>query len=131
MSSTTTKSILLSQPRIGQNEMTSLPGLVHTTTTVENKTVVEIEIPGVDPATVDVNCDNNTLTISCPKGQAIVPLLPACDTSAISAEIVWGMLTLTIPMPPAPVAHSIKVNVYDAPKKAPTKHKEEEFTAAE
>jgi hypothetical protein len=130
MSSTTTKSILLSQPRIGQGEVTSLPALTHTTSTIEDKTIVEVEIPGVDPATVDVNCDNNHIIITCPRGEVVVPVLPSCDTSAISAEIMWGMLTLTIPMPPAPVAHSIKVSVYDAPKK--TTHKQgKEFTAAE
>ena len=130
MSSTTTKSILLSQPKIGQSESVTAPVLSQTTSTVGDKTVVEIEIPGVDPATVDVNCDSNTLFVSCPKGEVTVPLHPTCDTAAISAEIMWGMLTLTIPMPITPPAHSIKVSVYDAPKRGTHKH-EKEFTAAE
>jgi hypothetical protein len=43
---------------------------------------------------------------------------------------MWGMLTLTIPMPVAPAAHSIKVSVYDAPKKTASKSSKE-FTSAE
>ena len=130
MSNTTVKNLILSQPKVGQTEGTVTPVLKQTTSTVGDKTVVEIEIPGVDPASVDVNCDNNTLFVSCPKGEVIVPLHPTCDTSAISADIMWGMLTLTIPMPVAPAAHSIKVSVYDAPKKTASKPSKE-FTSAE
>ncbi len=130
MSNTTVKNLILSQPKIGQTEGTSVPTLKHSTTTVGDKTVVEIEIPGVDPASVDVNCDSSTLFVSCPKGEVTIPLHPTCDTTAISAEIMWGMLTLTIPMPVTPPAHSIKVSVYDAPKRTTHKH-EKEFTAAE
>jgi HSP20 family molecular chaperone IbpA len=130
MSSTTVKNLILSQPRIGQTEGTTTPVLKQTTTTVGDKTVVEIEIPGVDPTSVDVNCDNSTLFVSCSKGEVIIPLHPTCDTSAINAEIMWGMLTLTIPMPVTPPAHSIKVSVHDAPKRATHKH-EKELTAAE
>ena len=118
MSNTISKNLILSQPKIGQGENHALPSLKQTTTTVDNKTVVEIEIPGVDPATVSVDFDGGTLLVSCPKGASIIPLPHACDTSAIDAEILWGMLTLTIPMPAPPVAHSIKVNIAgSAPKK--------------
>ena len=121
MSNTISKNLILSQPKIGQGESHALPSLKQTTTTVDNNTVVEIEIPGVDPATVGVDFDGGTLLVSCPKGASIIPLPVACDTSAIDAEILWGMLTLTIPMPAAPVAHSIKVNIHDAPRKTASK----------
>jgi HSP20 family molecular chaperone IbpA len=123
MSSTTVKNLILSQPKVGQTEGTATPVLKQTTNTIGDKTVVEIEIPGVDPASVVVNCDNNTLFVSCPRGEVIVPLHPTCDTSAISAEIMWGLLTLTIPMPVAPPAHAIKVSIHDAPKKVASGHK--------
>ena len=125
MSSTSTKNILLSQPRIGQNEI-SVVVLVHTIKTEDGETTVEIEVPGVDPSTIGVNCEGNTLTVTCAKGQLTVPIDPTVDTSKISADILWGMLTVTIPAPAVPAPQSIKVNVVgqNAPaKKATTTHR--------
>lgn len=110
MSSTSTKNILLSQPRIGQNEI-AVVALAHTLKSEEGETTVEIEVPGVDPATINVNCEGTTLTVTCAKGQLVIPIDPTVDTSKISADILWGMLTLTIPAPAAPAPQSIKVNV--------------------
>ena len=121
MSNTISKNLILSQPQSTQADSQALPSLKQTTTTIDNNTVVNIEIPGVDPSTVEVDFDGGTLLVSCPKGVSIIPLPPACDTSAISAEILWGMLTLTIPMPTPPVAHSIKVNIHDTVKKTTSK----------
>lgn len=110
MSSTSTKNILLSQPRIGQNEV-SVVALAHTIKSESGETTVEIEVPGVDPSTIDVNCEGTTLTVACAKGQLTIPVDPTVDTSKISADILWGMLTLTIPAPAVPAPQSIKVNV--------------------
>lgn len=110
MSSTSTKNILLSQPRIGQNEV-SVAALTHTIKNDGGEITVEIEVPGVDPSTIDVNCEGTSLTVSCAKGRLAIPVDPTVDTSKISADILWGMLTLTIPAPAAPAPQSIKVNV--------------------
>lgn len=131
MSATATKNIILSQPKIGSGPEAQLPTLVHTTTQTEFDTVVKVEIPGVDPSTVEVICENNTLTVRCPKGEVLIPINPTSDTSKIEADILWGVLTLRIPLPPAPVAHSIKVNTLDAVKKTHAKAAPEKFTKEE
>ena len=110
MSSTSVKNILLSQPRIGQNEV-SIAVLAHTVKNNDGETTVEIEVPGVDPSTIGVNCEGNTLTVTCARGQLSVPIDPTVDTSKISADILWGLLTLTIPAPAVPAPQSIKINV--------------------
>jgi HSP20 family molecular chaperone IbpA len=140
MSSTTTKNILLSQPKIGSAPDNSATSLVHTVYQNANDTLVQIEIPGVDPATVDVQCDSNNLTISCSKGKLTVPVDPTVDTSKIKADIQWGMLTLHIPAPEMPQARAIKVSIHDAAPKVEqrpatkthtTKVTAKEFTVAE
>ena len=129
MSTTLTKNILLSQPKAGQGVECPTTTLPHTTAITETHTVVQVEIPGVDPSTVGVNCEGGILRVSCEKGEANVGLDPTVDTSKIEAEVLWGVLTVRVPLPKEPVSRSISVKALDAPhKKAPVKHKEEEFT---
>jgi HSP20 family molecular chaperone IbpA len=137
MSSTTTKSILLSQPKIGNGSESSPSQLVHSVLEQDSETVINIEIPGVDPSTVEVQCENNSLVVSCPRGQMTTPLEPASDISKIKADIKWGLLTLRIPVPEVPQTRVIKVSVHDFPEKTPpktqtnshTKTASKEFTA--
>jgi HSP20 family molecular chaperone IbpA len=131
MSATATKNILLSQPKIGSIPESQLQTLVHTTTQNELETVVTVEIPGVDPSTVEVTCENNIVTVRCARGEVLIPVNPISDTSKIEADILWGVLTLRVPLPPAPVAHSIKVNMLDTMKKSHTKTATEHFTEKE
>jgi len=135
MSSTTTKNILLSQPKIGNGGESSETPLTHHVSEEGHHTVVKIEIPGVDPATVEVQCENNVLAVNCPKGSFTMPVEPTSDISKIKADIQWGLLTLSIPMPEAPPTRTIKVSVHDfaersTPKAQPTKTtSSKEFTA--
>jgi HSP20 family molecular chaperone IbpA len=141
MANTTTKNILLSQPKIGSATDVASALLSHTAHQTETETVVEVEIPGVDPSTVNVQCENNSLIIFCSKGQLSVPVEPTTDTSKIKADIQWGLLTLRIPAPEVPQALSIKVSIHDtAPKTeqrpaakthTATKVTTKEFTTAE
>ena len=128
MSATITKSIILSQPKMGQNPEVSAPSLPHTTSQEGSHTVVKIEIPGVDPSTVEVNCESNTLYVDCEKGSVIVPLVPTSDITKIEADILWGMLTIRVPVAEPPAARTIKVSVLDAvpTRKTATKFTEEE-----
>ena len=122
MSTVATKSLILSQPKSGQSE--SGPAVVtlpHTTVTRENFTEVKVEIPGVDPSSVQVEFEGNTLLAKCERGELTIPMNPNSDISEISADILWGMLTLTIPMPTPPAAGSIKVSIHDAVKAAPSR----------
>jgi HSP20 family molecular chaperone IbpA len=80
-----------------------------------------VEIPGIDPSTVNVEFDNNTLHVECASGVLTLPVDPTVDTGRIKANILWGMLTLTVPLPKPPEARSIRVSVYDAaPPAAPS-----------
>ena len=105
--------------------------LPHTTTSGNDETIVEIEVPGVDPSTIDVNCEGTSLVVSCKRGQLAIPIDPAVDTSKISADILWGMLTLTIPAPPVPVAQSIKVNVVGQTHAAKKTNTASKFTSTD
>ena len=122
MSSTTTKNLLLSQPKAGQFEGIPATYLTHSVEQKDNSTEIRVEIPGIDPATVNVEFDNNTLHVECARGILPLPVDLAVDTSKIKADIVWGMLTLTVPLPKPPEARSIKVSIHDtsAPAKTQT-----------
>jgi HSP20 family molecular chaperone IbpA len=87
----------------------------------DESSVITVEIPGVDPSTVEVSCESNILKITCPRGEATLSVAPGTDISEIKAEILWGLLTLTIPPAAAPSVQTIKVNLLDAVKKAPVK----------
>lgn len=129
MSATISKNLVLSRPSASMEAGNFVPALRVTTSPEASCTTVRIEIPGVDPSTVDVGCDNHSLTVSCPLGEATIPLDPASDTSKIEANILWGMLTLKIPLPQQPAAHAIKVSVLDSVKKAPASTRSaKEFT---
>jgi HSP20 family molecular chaperone IbpA len=131
MSNTTTKNIVLSQIRAGQGETTQTPSLAHTTKVTDSCTETQIEIPGVDPSTVNIQCEGTTLVVSCPKGTVTQSINALSDASKIEAEILWGMLTVKIPLPPEPVLRDIKVNVIDVVKKAPHKAPEKKITEEE
>jgi HSP20 family molecular chaperone IbpA len=131
MSNTTTKNILLSQIKAGQGDSVALPTLTHKSTTTESHTEVQIEVPGVDPSTVSIHCEGTVLVVTCSKGAVTVPINALSDVSKIEADILWGMLTLKVPLPPEPVSRNIKVNVLDVVKKAPHKAPEKKFTEEE
>ena len=124
MSNTSTKSLILSQSKANQTEMISAPTLPHTTVTTEVSIETKVEIPGVDPSTVDVNFEENTLFVQCERGVLTLPIDPTVEVAKIKADIMWGMLTLNVPLPKPPVARSIKVSLHDAVKKAPGKFTE-------
>jgi HSP20 family molecular chaperone IbpA len=130
MSSTTTKNLLLSQPKSGQFEGLPATYLTHSVETKNDHTEIRVEIPGIDPSTVDVEFDNNTLHIECARGVLTLPVDPTVDISKIKADIVWGMLTLTIPLPKPPEARSIKVSIHDATTPATPPAKAQSVKAA-
>jgi len=126
MSQVANKSLLLSQPKSAQYDGPVVVNLPHTSSVTEDGTEVKVEIPGVDPSTVDVKFENNTLFIECGRGELTLPVNPTADTTKIKADIQWGMLTLTIPLPTPPEARHIKVSVHDVVKKAPAKFTEQD-----
>jgi HSP20 family molecular chaperone IbpA len=135
MSNTNTRNLVLSQPKAGQGENIQVLTLPHTTIQTETSTEVKVEVPGIDPSTIGVDFDNNLLQVCCDRGELILPIHPTVDASKIKADILWGLLTLSIPLPEVPEARTIKVSVHDAapapvkkpaPKAHATTAKEEE-----
>ena len=118
MSNTNTKNLVLSQPKTGQVETIQVLTLPHTTLQTETSTEVKVEVPGIDPSTIGVGFENNLLHIQCDRGELTLPIDPTVDVSKIKADILWGLLTLSIPLPEVPEARTIKVSVHDS---APTK----------
>ena len=125
MSNTNTRNLILSQPKSGQNEVVQTVTLSHTTVPTGSSTEVAVEVPGIDPSTVDVGFENGFLLVRCSKGELMLPINPTIDVSKIKADIKWGVLALSIPLPETPEARTIKVRIHDiveAPKaKATTK----------
>jgi HSP20 family molecular chaperone IbpA len=121
MANTTTKNILLSQPKIGQNEVIPTVALAYTVVNTEKTIQIKAEVPGVDPSTIEVSFEDHTVYVRCEKGELSVPLTPAVDITKVKADIVWGMLTLVIPLPEPPASGKIKVSIHDtAPVKGKT-----------
>jgi len=114
MSNTTTRNLVLSQPKAGQGEIIQVLTLPHTTVQTANFTEVKVEVPGVDPSAIAVGFENNLLQVHCDRGELTVPIDPTVDVSKIKADILWGLLTLSIPLPEAPEARTIRVSVHDA-----------------
>ncbi len=119
---------MLSQQKIGQPDNTQVLTLPHTETQTDTTTEIKVEVPGIDPSTIEVDFVNNQIQIHCEHGGLNIPVDPAVDTTKIKADIVWGMLTLQIPLPEPPASRTIKVNIHEttAPKaKSHTKVLEE------
>ena len=131
MASTTTKNLLLSQIKSVSEDVAGPVYLVHTTTHEENAAIHKIEIPGVDPSTVEVNCVDNLLSVHCSRGDLLLTVLPTVDVTKITADIKWGLLTLTVPVPEKPVAQNIRVNIHDNVEKKPHLKSAEKFTSSE
>jgi HSP20 family molecular chaperone IbpA len=126
MSQVATKSIILSQPKATQGDVSMVPNLPSSTTTNETFSEVKVEIPGVDPSTVSVDFEDGSLFIRCESGVLEIPVDPTVNLTKVKADILWGMLTLVIPHPDQPAPRSIKIGLHDVAKKAPTKFTEED-----
>ncbi len=111
---------MLSQQKIGQIDSVQVLSLPHTETQTATTTEIKVEVPGVDPSTIGVSFEDNVLHVHCERGELSLPVDPTVDTSKIKADIVWGMLTLVVPLPEPPVSRTIKVNIHEsAPAKKP------------
>ena len=114
MTNTNTRNLLLSQPKTSQGETIQVLTLTHVTIQTETSTEVKVEVPGVDPSTIGVGFENNLLHVQCDRGELTLPIDPTIDVSKIKADILWGLLTLSIPLPEVPEARTIKVSVHDS-----------------
>ena len=115
MSNTTTKSLLLSRQGIGQGVEGTSNALTYRSATEEKSLIIEVEVPGVDPADIDVNFDSSILIVEAPTGSMSLAIDAALDIDDIQADIKWGLLTLRIPRR---AARSVKINVLEQSYKA-------------
>lgn len=127
MSNTTTKNILLSQSKIGQPTEAGTRVLVHEILTEDDRLLVNVEVPGVDPTVIDVHCDSTMLHVECERGALSLPIDSGLDTADIEAEVKWGLLTLLVPRR---AARAVKVKIHDQvqtqKRSAPAKFTSEE-----
>ena len=124
MSNTTAKNLLLSHPKMGLAAGNPAPILQHESFNDDSELLVEVVIPGVDPDTIDIQCENNTIFVDSEKGELVLPINSAVDISKIRADIQWGLLKIRIPHPAPPASRSIKVvnhEVAKTPAKPPAK----------
>ena len=112
---TSTKSNLLTRGRpvlqISSSASNSVKeNLVYTGVTTDEAAIFHIEVPGVDPNSLSVSFEENFLKVDCSKGKACISVETIYDTSKITADVKWGLLTLTVPRRQT---HSVKINVLD------------------
>jgi HSP20 family molecular chaperone IbpA len=115
MSNTTTKNLLLSRQSIGQGVEGTSNALTYRTCTEDKSLIIEVEVPGVDPAEIDVNFDSSILCVEAPSGTMSLAIDAGLDIDDIKADIKWGLLTLRIPRRSA---RSVKINVLESSYKA-------------
>jgi hypothetical protein len=110
MSNVSAKNIILSQSKIGIQNEGNLGVLTHRTTVEEDRIIINIEVPGVDPQEIAVHCDSTLLYVECPRGQTSISIDPGLDTGEINADVKWGLLTLQIPRR---ASRAVKVHIHD------------------
>jgi HSP20 family molecular chaperone IbpA len=112
MTSTSSQNNLLTRSRsVNQSPVEqSADTLNYTKEITGEKALYCIEVPGVDPSTLNVSFEETYLKVDCSKGSILLTVGPTFDMSKISADVKWGMLTLTLPRR---ATHSVKINVLD------------------
>jgi HSP20 family molecular chaperone IbpA len=63
----------------------------------EDSSVVEVEVPGVEPADVKVKLEGRQLSVDTPKGSVFFSLGTRIDASNATANLKHGLLTIKIP----------------------------------
>ena len=90
--------------------------------------VVELDVPGVDPSTIDLSIDRNTLTVRAERGTSVregeevlvaerpqgsftrqLALGDGLDTESVTADCDNGVLRLTIPVAPAAKPRKVEI----------------------
>src|SRR5687767_8786704 len=90
--------------------------------------VVELDVPGVDPSTIDLSIDRNTLTVRAERSASVregeevlvaerpqgsftrqLALGDGLDTEGVTADCDNGVLRLTIPVAPAAKPRKVEI----------------------
>jgi HSP20 family molecular chaperone IbpA len=59
--------------------------------------VVKVEVPGIDPDSISVSLQGKGIQVETPDKSAYVTLGERLDTEGATANIKWGLLTISVP----------------------------------
>jgi HSP20 family molecular chaperone IbpA len=71
----------------------------------EDKTTIEVEVPGVNPEEVKVRVEGRSLSVDTPRGSVYYTIGQRIDAENAEAELKNGLLTISIPKRDARVVH--------------------------
>jgi HSP20 family molecular chaperone IbpA len=71
--------------------------LTHKVDYNSNPSVIEVEVPGVNPSDVKVKIEGRSLFVETPKGNLYLPIGQRLDSEAATANLKHGLLTVRIP----------------------------------
>lgn len=97
MSNTTRKSPILTQRGIPEGSG-RVPGQLTFSVNQEDELVtLYVEVPGVDPETIDMEAFSDAIRVSCDRGEMNYPVEASLDLSKVDVSVRWGMLEIVIP----------------------------------
>ena len=93
-----------------QPEVKMQKGLNFNSIDEENATILEVEVPGVNPENITVKLEGKQLSVTTPRGNLVLPLGTRIDLTGSTAKLKHGLLTIRIPKRSATVVE-VKVDV--------------------
>ena len=97
MANTTKKDITLVQRGVPEGNG-KIPGqLSYEILTYVDEKVLNVEVPGVDPDTIEMEAHSDSITITCDRGELTYPVEAALDLSKVEVSVRWGMLEIRFP----------------------------------
>lgn len=98
MANTTKKDHVLSKRGIIEGNVLNPTGkLNYQVTELDDGILLSVEVPGVDPETIDMEETGDALVISCDRGELIYPIEASLDQSQLEAAVKWGLLEIFLP----------------------------------
>ena len=109
MANTSTKDMLLTKRGINQSNIIA-GQLNFSIETIEEGVLLNVEVPGVDPETIDMEAYSDSIRIQCERGELEYPVEASLDLSKIDVLVRWGMLEVVIPRR---VSRPLKIKLMD------------------
>lgn len=103
-------SFLMGNYSLEQPEVKMQKGLNFNSIDEENATILEVEVPGVNPENITVKLEGKQLSVTTPRGNLVLPLGTRIDLTGSTAKLKHGLLTIRIPKRSATVVE-VKVDV--------------------
>jgi HSP20 family molecular chaperone IbpA len=109
MANTSTKDNLLWRRGINQNNLIS-GQLSFTIEAIDEGVLLLVEVPGVDPESIEMEAYSGSIRIQCERGELEYPVEASLDLSKIDVSVRWGMLEVVIPRR---VSRPLKIKLND------------------